>query len=80
MPANIASTVRLVLTLLGSVLMGLGYINADQWGTVTAAVTGILGAAMPLVSLIWSMYENAHQAKVLTAAIVAPAQTIAPKV
>lgn len=75
-PANINSTIRLFLTAVGPLLIAAGYTDATKWGALSDAILQLVGAAMPLASIIWSYYENHKQTVTLKAAIAAPAVPI----
>ena len=72
MNSNLNSSIRLVLTAVGTILVTLGVVSPTEWGTILPAAMDIVGVILPAVSYAWSVYENRQGNKQVVAALNSP--------
>lgn len=63
------SLLRQLLTLVGGLLAGAGYLNAEQANTITNDVLTVVPALVSLGSVCWSIYAHWNQKKVPQSAV-----------
>ena len=60
---QIKSLIRWVMSTVGTYLVAHNIVASADWASLTSDALTIIGAALPAISLIWSMVHHADQNK-----------------